>query len=83
MVRKRVKRKATATSSSSASGVENIEKSSPQGFSEDLGNVTAVTPDKGMSHNDLDIFLKGHAQPLSDNPASEKVTMVFGSALKL
>lgn len=82
MVRKRVKRKATAASSASALGVvENNEKGSAQVYNEDLTNVTPVTPDREVPHNDFDMYLKEHVRRVSDKPASEKVTTVFSSAL--
>jgi hypothetical protein len=80
MVRKRVKRKATAISSTTASGVlENIEKNSAQVYNQDLPNVKTVIPNQEMPCNDLDLLLKGHNQPIPDNLASVKFTMVFAN----
>lgn len=80
MVRKRVKRKTTAASGAGA--VESNEKSPTQVYNEDSSSVTPVTtPDRDVSRNDFEMYLKGRVHPVSDKSASEKVTTVFSSAL--
>ncbi|XP_014205339.1 vacuole membrane protein 1 [Copidosoma floridanum] len=77
MVRKRVKRKATAASGANASGAtNNTEKSSTQVHNKNLSSVRAVASDKEMSHNDLDLCLKEYIQPISNEPASDKHTTI-------
>ena len=78
MVRKRVKRKTAASSSSNSIGIgQNIEKSVAQVENKSLTNVATVTTDQEVSHDDLDKFLKGHVHHISNDPASgEKITMV-------
>lgn len=84
MVRKRAKRKATATSGPNNTGlVESSEKNSTRVLNNELTSVKKLSPDQEMPHNEFGLFLKRNVQPLSDNPASDKITMVFKRALML
>ena len=78
MVRKRSKRKALSSTTSTANILENIEKNSNQTYNEDLANnKKKLAQDREMSESNINTYLKRSIQPESDYLAIERTAMVF------